>query len=148
MSFKIKSALTTTAFLAAALAAGCSTSVDEAPVSSDQPTSAVSTSASKEELEKRMKRMTGMGTATPENLTKECIMAIGKEAPQVGNMNFEDEPIEMKSIGGNPGTEGFSAGGNFKYTNSAGEWKTGAYTCQVFTEDGLITDSSAVVVAY
>lgn len=134
------------AILAAGLATSCSSTTEPAPSPVTETVTIATSSMTQKDLDKKVKQITGTGTATEENLKSECILAIGREDPQIGEMNFDDEPIEMKSVGGNPGVEVFTAGGNFKFTDPTGAWRKGAYSCQVITEEGVITESSAVVV--
>ena len=69
-------------------------------------------------------------------------MAIHEEIPDAGDYDFST-PVDL----GDPDAAGmYSDGGIFKYELDDGLWQEASYFCTVYTEDGVITDASAIVI--
>lgn len=95
----------------------------------------------KEDLRQKLDSVVPVNQVDEGNLRDACIMAIHEEIPNAGDYDFPT-PIDL----GDPDSAGiYSAGGDFRYELADGLWDDAAYFCIIYTNNGVITDSSAVV---
>lgn len=126
--------------------AACGTSsndtVETTTVEVTTTTTAESQADKNERIKARLDAMAPINQVDEGNLNNACIMAIQDELTTPSNLDFP-VPVDM----GKPDSAGiYSDGGKFMRESSTGAAVESSYFCTVYTKNGTITDSSAVVV--
>lgn len=99
----------------------------------------------RKELEHNVNKLIPIKQVSDENMLNECGFAIGAEVPDAGNMNLPDS-VEFTDLGGKD-VQMFSTNFDFSYeSESTGQTVEANALCTVTTKDGVIDDTSVVVI--
>lgn len=116
-----------------------------------EPETVVVTAAEKsaeerrEELEHKIDQLTPIKQATDTNMRNECILAVADDRPDAGDMDVPDV-FEFTDLGGKD-TQIFSTNVDIRYESKATQtWVTANVFCTVTTRDGVIEETSVVVI--
>lgn len=105
-------------------------------------TTQLSDAERKDELHSQLNSLMPMNQVNDSNLEGHCIMAISYELPGAGEFDFP-QPVDPQPL--SEGSEVYFSTGDFRYEDAQDVWQDGFYHCQVISENGGITDSSATV---